>query len=320
MRNNNQIARISVVTPTLRRPQEVAGLLHNLAEQSLLPTEVILVDGAPETERATEQVVKEMATSLPFTTHYIRHSGGTAIQRNVGIEAATGNFIAFVDDDVRLDPAFLHSIYAVFSQDNDKKIGGVVGYRTSHHFKMEDMPRWRWYRKLNLLTTYEPGHYDFHCGYPINANMQPSFSGTREVDFMTTSCAMWRYDVFKEGLRFDPFFRDYGVLEDAHLSLRAGKHWQLLQCGNAICVELASPNSRENQRKIGYKQVVNYYYVFQDIGHPLLWKQKVCFWRYQLFELLRMAASTLRRQRKADIENLIGRVEGVLAVMRGRAF
>ena len=59
------------------------------------------------------------------------------------------------------------------------------------------------------------------------------------------------------GLRFDPFFRDYGMLEDAHFSLRAAGEWELLQCGDARCVELHSPNGRVDRRRVGYKCVVN---------------------------------------------------------------
>src|SRR6185295_14617818 len=152
---------------------------------------------------------------------------------NVGLDEAQGDFIAFFDDDIRLEPAFLRAALSVFSGDKRVRVGGVVGYRTNGYFSGDEALRWRWYRRLRLLKTYEPGRYDFRCGYPINANMQPPFSGVRSVDFMTTSCAVWRSEVFESGLRFDPFFRDYGVLEDAHLSLKAGREWELLQCGDA---------------------------------------------------------------------------------------
>lgn len=312
-------ARVSVVTPTLRRPAEVAGLLDNLSRQDLLPAELILVDGAPAAETETEETIRRLAASVPFACRYIRHGGGTAIQRNVGVDAAAGDLVALVDDDVRLEPHFLRTMADVFAADSERKVGGVVGYRTNQHFKLEETQRWRWYRRLRLLKTYEPGRYDFECGYPINANMQPPFEGTRRVEFMTTSCAVWRREVFDAGLRFDPFFRDYGVLEDAHFSLRAGRRWQLLQCGDAHCVELHSPNGRVDRRKVGYKYVVNYYYVFQDVVRPLTWRHKARFWRYQAFELLRIAASAVRRRRRGDLSELRGRLQGIAAVARGVA-
>jgi len=310
--------RLSIVTPTLRRPAEVAGLLENLSRQIHLPVEIVLVDGAPEDERATQEIVKKSIASFPFQIKYIRRSGGTAIQRNFGIDAAIGDFIAFIDDDVRLEPDFFKNILDAFADDNEKRVGGIVGYRTNEHFKANERRRWRWYRRLGLLTTFEPGRYDYACGYPINANMQPPFSGVRKVNFMTTACAVWRREVIDSGLRFDSFFRDYGILEDAHFSLRAGRQWKLLQCGDARCEEMSSPNSREDRRKIGYKCVVNYYYVFRDIVRPLTWRHQMRFWRYQAFELFRIAVSSVHRRRRADLLELRGRLEGMAAVARRR--
>jgi glycosyltransferase involved in cell wall biosynthesis len=292
-------------------------LLGNLSKQRLLPDEVILVDGAPPEEINTKINVTEVINSFPFKIKYIRYSGGTAAQRNKGIDVAQGEFVAFIDDDVRLDSDFLMKIVEVFKTDPQKRVGGIVGYRKNQHFQAKESRRWRWYKKLKLLKVFEPGKYDFNCGYPINSNLQPQFQGTRQVDFMTTACAVWRRNVFDSGLRFDSFFRDYGVLEDAHFSLRAAKNWTLLQSGDALCEELHSPNGRVSQRKIGYKCVVNYYFVFRDIVNPLTLKHKFRFWLYQSFELFRIAMSAIRRRKWSDVQDIIGRVEGVFAIMRG---
>lgn len=311
--------KLSVVTPTLMRPQEVRGLLENLRNQSVMPTEVIIVDGIAGDQSETEGVVSQMGPHLPFAVKYIRRSGGTAIQRNVGIDEAKGDLVAFIDDDVRLDPSFFGEIVRVLSDSSNDDVGGVVGYRTNCHFDLERSTRWRWYRRLGLLSIFEPGRYDFACGYPINNSLQPPFSGTRDVDFMTTACAVWRRAVFDPGLRFDEFFRDFGVLEDAHFSLRAGRTWRLLQCGDARCEELHSPNGRENRIRIGFKSVVNYYYVFREVAGPLDHMQKYRFWRFQLFEAVRIASSAIRRFNAGDIADLRGRAQGVWQViMSGR--
>ena len=312
--------KISIVTPTFRRPQEMRGLLDNLSAQVLLPIEVIVVDGAPADEKSTDEIVSAASNRYAFPITYIRFGGGTAVQRNVGVEAATGDFVALIDDDVRLDPDFLKNVSDIFSEDINRKVGGVVGYRTNQHFARSESQRWRWYKRLRLLSTYEPGRYDFQTGYPINSNMQPPFTGTRPVDFMTTACAVWRKEVFDSGLRFDQFFRDYGMLEDAHFSLRARKNWELLQSGDAHCEELHSPNGRVNRRKLGYKCVVNYYFVFGDIAGPLSIGQKVRFWRYQLFEFFRIGASAMRRRRGNDLLDLLGRLEGLVRILRGTPF
>ena len=314
---NHSKLTVSVVTPTFLRPAETLGLLENLAQQTLLPFELILVDGAPPEESATENAVKRVINGFPFEIRYLRKTGGTAIQRNAGIDLATGDFVALIDDDVRLKNNFLRAIIEVFSSGTTEKVGGIVGYRTGGHFTLETSERWKWYKRLKLLTTFEPGRYDYNCGYPINNYLQPPFEGVRPVDFMTTACAVWRREVFAEGLRFHPFFQDYGVLEDAHFSLRAGRRWELLQCGEALCEELNSPNGRVNRRRIGYKCVVNYYFVFQDIASPLSLAQKLRFWKYQSFEFFRLATSVVRRRSSSDLQEIVGRLEGVFSILRG---
>lgn len=309
--------RVSVVTPTFGRPEEVKDLLENLCRQSLAVFEIVLVDGAPDTDTATERIVSEIKAELPYRVRYLRHGGGTAIQRNVGIDSAEGELVAFVDDDVRLEEDFLEVIANEFSRDSERAIGGIVGYRTNQHFRAEDSERWRWYKRLKLLRVFEPGRYDFDTGYPINTSLQEPFEGTRPVDFMTTACAVWRKEVFGSGLRFNEFFRDYGVLEDAHFSLRAGRKWKLLQSGDAHCIELRSPHGRVSRRKIGFKCVVNYYFVFSDIAGPLSPGQKFRFWRYQAFEFLRISSSAIRRRRWDDVMDLRGRIDGMIAVLRG---
>lgn len=87
------LERISIVTPTLNRPREVTELLDNLSMQTILPYELILVDGAFGTETRTEEAVAIRKGTLPYRVNYIRSGGGTAIQRNVGIDVDQGEFL-----------------------------------------------------------------------------------------------------------------------------------------------------------------------------------------------------------------------------------
>lgn len=309
--------RLSVVTPTLRRPKEVGDLLRCLAETTLQPDELVLVDGAPVEERSTEKVIAELREAMPFSIQYVRSPKGTAIQRNRGLDLARGEFIAFIDDDVRVEPDFFERILDTFQNDLHQTVGGVVGVKTNLHFKLHQRARWRWYRRLGLLKTFDPGRYDYQTGYPINASMQGAFEGVRDVDFMTTACAVWRSKVFEDGLRFHPFFQNFGVLEDAHLSLTAGKTWRLLQCGSAHCKELKASGGRGNARQLGFKSVINYYFVFSDIAGPLTLGQRFRFWRFQAFEILRITLSGFRRARWDDFANCIGRIQGAVHIASG---
>ena len=61
------------------------------------------------------------------------------------------------------------------------------------------------------------------------------------------------------------------------------------------------------------------YYVFQEIAGPLTAGRKLRFWRYQLFELLQLATSAVRRRRSGDLAEIWGRLSGFVAVAQGGA-
>lgn len=311
-------SRISVVTPTFRRPGEIAPLLENLANQVSLPLELILVDGADDQDHQTEQVVRERAESAPFRVKYVRHGGGTAIQRNVGIEVAEGDFLAFIDDDIRLEPDFFKIMLEIYSRPGMEDVGGIAGYITNQYFDESITPRWRLYRRLRMFTTFEPGRYDFQSGYPINRYMQPPHEGIRPIDFMGTNCAVWRRQVLDDGLRFSEFFKDYGVLEDAHFALKAGRNWRILECGKARCQHLHAAGGRVDARKLAYKTAVNYRFVFVDIVRDRTWRNEFRFWRVQTFDLGRLVFRGLQTWKRDHWLSVLGKLEGMARAVRVR--
>lgn len=311
-----QEPRISVVTPTLERPIEVRDLLTNLAGQRLRITELILIDAAKDEDRRTEQVVCELCEKMPYSCVYIRGFGGTAIQRNIGIEAARGEFIAFIDDDIRLNPDFFSLIMETYANDSQKNIGGVAGFIENQSFDPKNRRRWVWYRRLRLFTTFEPGRYDYYTGYPINRYMQAPHEGIREIDFMGTNCALWRREVFQKGLRFDEFFCDYGVLEDAHFALRAKESWRLVENGRARCIHLDAAGSWRDPYSVSFKTARNYRYVFVDIVPDRTWRQEMRFWIVQMFDLFRIFIAALRDMSHPRWRAFFGKAVGIAAALK----
>jgi glycosyltransferase involved in cell wall biosynthesis len=310
------MSRISIVTPTLNRPKEIHALLENLSRLTVPLLELIIVDAAPAGNDATADVVRDASHDLPYRVVYIRRGGGTAIQRNIGIDQAQGDYVAFIDDDVRLEPDFFERMLEVYSADAGKRIGGIAGYITNQFLDPIKSPRWKWYRRMRLFSIYEPGRYDYKTGYPINRYLQPPHDGVREIDFMGAGCAVWRREVFDSGLRFAEFFRDYGMLEDAHLALRAGRQWKLLECGRARCVHLHSPIGRIDKRKLANKSAVNYRFVFVDLVPERTLAQELRFWSVQLFDLFRILCHAAGTRTRSDWLSVVGKVEGILAAWR----
>lgn len=87
---------ISVVIPTHKRPELLRRSIQSVLDQIRLPDEIIIVDDAACTE--TKELVEEYG--LQWLT-YIENSDGSGASssRNLGAEIATGDYIAFLDDD-----------------------------------------------------------------------------------------------------------------------------------------------------------------------------------------------------------------------------
>lgn len=87
---------ISVIVPTANRPQLVTRAVKSALAQSLTNIEVVIVIDGPDPE--TTQALNAIAD------HRLRliqnpRSRGSAEARNVGVRAAQGEWVAFLDDD-----------------------------------------------------------------------------------------------------------------------------------------------------------------------------------------------------------------------------
>jgi glycosyltransferase involved in cell wall biosynthesis len=87
---------ISVVIPTRDRPRLLVEALQSVAEQTYRDFEVVLVNdgGVP-----VAPVVRRWRTSLNLTVVELPRSVGVSVARNVAMANATGDFLAFLDDD-----------------------------------------------------------------------------------------------------------------------------------------------------------------------------------------------------------------------------
>lgn len=96
----------SVVVPTYKRPQALAGCLgaiENVDYPRELLEVIVVDDGSPN---PPEAVVREYARRLPVRL-VLQDNAGPAAARNHGAELAGGDFLAFVDDDCQLSPTWL---------------------------------------------------------------------------------------------------------------------------------------------------------------------------------------------------------------------
>lgn len=93
------IGSISVVIPAYNRAHRLPRAVESVAAQTVGVREVVIVDDA--STDATPEVANRLARHQPVPIRYVRHARnrGGAAARNTGVDAATGDWIAFLDSD-----------------------------------------------------------------------------------------------------------------------------------------------------------------------------------------------------------------------------
>ena len=117
--------RFSIVIPTYKRPASAIACLESLLEldypQELL--QVVLVEDGPGPEPLRDEDLERFL--VPLQLELIRQANaGPAAARNRGAEAATGDFLAFTDDDCKPDPSWLRELARAFEHAPDAVLGG----------------------------------------------------------------------------------------------------------------------------------------------------------------------------------------------------
>jgi glycosyltransferase involved in cell wall biosynthesis len=176
---------VTVVLPTFRRPDPLGRAMRSLAAQQDpgVEWELIVVDNdeAPGVEAA----VHALAADIPAAVMVLRESRrGAAYARNAGIDAAKGEVVAFIDDDVVAAPSWLGALTAPIVDGRSEGAGGPVELDPS-----VGLPPWVSKDWRGCLSEYSRG------------------SEERELpagDFVLTASAAFRTDLLRETGGFDP--------------------------------------------------------------------------------------------------------------------
>ena len=105
---------VSIVLCTSNRAAGAGRTLESLLALRHSNIEVIVVDNAPQDE-ATRVLVEQFAERDDRIRYVRERRRGLSRARNRGLDEATGRFIAFTDDDVRVDPLWVNGLLRGFA-------------------------------------------------------------------------------------------------------------------------------------------------------------------------------------------------------------
>jgi len=112
----NQLPSLTVAICTKDRPDNLARCLNSLLklQANASGLEILVVDNAPSDERT-----KELVTSLPGLRYVREPKAGLDFARNRALQEATGEFLAFLDDDVVVDAQWLDGFLEAWAENPD---------------------------------------------------------------------------------------------------------------------------------------------------------------------------------------------------------
>jgi glycosyltransferase involved in cell wall biosynthesis len=237
----------SIIIPTRFRPKELNDVFTDLSVQTedLSQTEVLLFNDGNDAK--TEQIAKQ---PWPFKVHYFSSMEKTnsCRSRNICLDHAQGEWIIFLDDDVRFNKQFLSWIkeqtktYSVFTSritkpvENQKK-RGPIKYILQKYFRGKTLP---------ILGFFVEG-YEEKTEKPVC------------VDHLVGAVMIMKHDLIKF-IRFDEWIGEgNGFLDDTDFCKKIQMAHNVLEwyipTFDVLHLQASSGGNREHDQKKWY-----YYY------------------------------------------------------------
>lgn len=318
--------KISLVICTYQRPNEIRRLMRTIAKQTTIPDEIIIVDGSPDDK--TESVIKENLGMLDDRLVYLHvkeEERGLTRQRNVGIKHASGEIIAFLDDDTVPDINYFAEILACFQRYPEAVgIGGLITNETSWSpANLEKPPslgifrwgewerredfRWRLRKLLRLDSPLLPGWMP-SFGHGRSGNYPPD-DNDYQVELVMGGASAWRNKIFNV-YQFSTHFEGYGLYEDLDFCIRASRTGSIYLCTSARLEHHHASGGRPNQFRYGMMVVRNGWFVWRRRWRNPSTKDRIKWWTitfllmlFRLFDL-----------RDGGIIEALGRIWGMSTV------
>lgn len=233
----------SVVIPTFRRPDALAVTLGRIlaVDYPADQLEVIVVDDGSGDD--TGDLVARFAGGDVAVRLVEQRNRGAAAARNRGAEAAAGDFVLFLDDDILVEPGHLAAHLATQQQFDRALVAGEWRFTPE---VLEELRRTAFGRYRIALED------SFRTAVPA----RPLAGECVELDVLPAADLSMRRELFWEIGGFDEAFPAAGA-EDQDLSYRAREHGCRLVRNRAIRLlhndahmSLASFCKREERRAV----------------------------------------------------------------------
>lgn len=316
------MSRISIIVPIYNTEPYLARCVDSILSQSFTDFELLLVDDGSTDGSGAICDVYAAKESRVRALH--KENGGVSSARNVGLDNASGEWIAFADADDEMLPSGLQLLVDGLSDDVDMVIGGYVIYDEEEKliYSIDTRIEKSISSESAAREMYEPTDYKYQ-GYVWNKLVRQSLvkdAGLRFAEdivfnedrlFMTELiCASGR-DVFYNTI---PVYKYYERQGSAVMSIRKGFNPKFVTDLDARIRMGRAVKSRFGNKELsaladyevykGYRKIVGMAQDFHHEDHLLLSRLRsqlvdaIGFRRYLQYEMHRNKRRALNKIRK----------------------
>lgn len=223
------MCQLSVIIPTCNRNNLLRQAVLSVISQDITDYEIVIVDDSPQPKRPDFlDEFSKIATIL-----YVINEGehGAALARNKGVEAASGNYVTFLDDDDLYMPGRLNSMLSIM------RSGKYVFVSSSRFYQFND------FKKVSVVPKQLKGEVSLNDIYKAN---------DIDIGFML------KKETFLELGGFDSSFHN---LEDWDFVIRMtqlGSGYKIFRLD--YCVNVSTDRVRVSDNDwVGYSQIHDRY-------------------------------------------------------------
>ena len=271
--------KISLIICTYKRPQATCTLLESVHKQIRKPDEILVIDASPD--NATEHLIQEQSFSLPIKyILVVPEQRGLTRQRNFGVSQvnADTDIVAFLDDDIVLEPDYFQQIEKTFTDYPDAIGVGGIDLKENSYRKIEEGDKFDnfnyfqfdgWVRReplrakarkvFGLMPDMQP---DLIPDYSHGRSGFPPTGKIYQVEHFMGGIATYRKSLFTH-VSFSSHFEGYGLYEDFDFCVSALPYGKLYVNTNAQVWHYHEGGGRPSKYRYGKMVVRNGWYVWK---------------------------------------------------------
>ncbi len=296
----------TVIVPTYNRPKELEDCIVSLLQQTVKPSELIIVDdGKLESIPHLEQ----LKSAGIETIHAKKAIPGLTESRNKGISLAKGDIVLFFDDDVILHHEYLEEILKVYSSIPFEQIGGVGGMMINRPPKGPFAVVRKIIEIIFLISWRKEGRILRSGFFTDLQEHEHPLQETVKVDYLPGCAMSYRKDIFSE-FAFTEKYRDYGFGEDKDFSFQVSKKYKLFIQKSACLRHLESAEMRPDKKLYGKKYILGRYLFFKNRVQTRAWEQILFFYAVTGYTIIRILALAISPT-KENVKHLAGIFQAV---------